>query len=155
MRRVFALGVLTALLAVTCGGSSQIARSPASAGRVVELTMQTISFEPSTLTLDAGEHVTIRVVNRANAEHEFMIGRVAHPTGGGFQEDLLEGVKVDIKGSMSDMPAMGHGGFGVRVAAGKTAEASFEVPLKAGQYEFGCFVPGHYEAGMKGILVIK
>lgn len=155
MRRMLALGLLAALVAAACGGSTQIARSPAPTGRVVDLTMQTISFEPSTITLNAGEHVTIRLVNRASAEHEFMAGRVAHPAGGGFQEDLLEGVRVDTKGSMSDMPAMGHGGFGLRVAAGKTAEATFEVPLKAGRYEFGCFVPGHYEAGMKGTLVIN
>ena len=158
MRGVVALAMLTALTVAACGSSAQLARSPAPAGRVIELTMQTIAFEPNALTLKAGEHVTIRFLNRASGEHEFMAGRSAKPGAGGFQEDLLAGIKVDTKGStavMSAMPEMSHAGFGLRVSAGQTAEASFEVPLLAGTYEFGCFVPGHYEAGMKGVLVIN
>jgi uncharacterized cupredoxin-like copper-binding protein len=26
---------------------------------------------------------------------------------------------------------------------------------KAGTFEFACLIPGHYEAGMKGIVVVK
>ena len=117
--------------------------------------MQTVSFEPNTITLKAGEHVTIRFLNRSSGEHEFMAGRTAQSGAGGFHEDALAGVKVDTTGSTAAVHEMGHGGFGLQVAAGKTAEASFDVPLKAGRYEFGCFVPGHYEAGMKGTLVIN
>jgi len=29
------------------------------------------------------------------------------------------------------------------------------VPPEKGEYEFGCFVQGHYEAGMKGRLIVK
>lgn len=28
-------------------------------------------------------------------------------------------------------------------------------PIKKGNYELGCHLPGHYEAGMKGSLVVQ
>lgn len=46
-------------------------------------------------------------------------------------------------------------GAGIRVDAAKSGSLTFRVPDANGRYEFGCFVPGHYEAGMKGTLVIE
>ena len=36
-----------------------------------------------------------------------------------------------------------------------SGEVSFVVPGTTGRYEFGCFLPGHYEAGMNGTLVVE
>lgn len=38
---------------------------------------------------------------------------------------------------------------------GETVEVTFTVPEEAGDYEFICSFPGHYGAGMKGILTVK
>ena len=38
---------------------------------------------------------------------------------------------------------------------GETVQVSFTVPSKPGSYPFICTFPGHYQAGMKGILVVK
>ena len=38
---------------------------------------------------------------------------------------------------------------------GETVEVTFKVPAKAGSYPFMCTFPGHYAAGMKGMLVVK
>ena len=39
--------------------------------------------------------------------------------------------------------------------AGETVEVTFKVPAAAGEYPFLCSFPGHYQAGMKGSLVVK
>jgi uncharacterized cupredoxin-like copper-binding protein len=41
------------------------------------------------------------------------------------------------------------------VAPGKTGEVTFTAPSKPGTYEFACHVDGHYEKGMKGVLVVQ
>ena len=41
------------------------------------------------------------------------------------------------------------------VGPGETVQVSFTVPAKPGSYSFICTFPGHYQAGMKGTLVVK
>jgi azurin len=38
---------------------------------------------------------------------------------------------------------------------GETVEVTFKVPAAAGSYPFVCSFPGHFQAGMKGMLVVK
>lgn len=38
---------------------------------------------------------------------------------------------------------------------GETVEVTFTVPEEAGNYQYICSFPGHYYAGMKGMLVVK
>ena len=45
-------------------------------------------------------------------------------------------------------------GFHIHAQPGETVTAGF-VPEETGQFEFGCFVPGHYEAGMVGEIVVE
>jgi azurin len=39
--------------------------------------------------------------------------------------------------------------------AGETVEVSFKAPGKAGSYPYVCTFPGHFQAGMRGNLVVK
>ncbi len=39
--------------------------------------------------------------------------------------------------------------------AGETVEVTFKVPAAAGEYPYICSFPGHFQAGMKGTLVVK
>ena len=41
------------------------------------------------------------------------------------------------------------------VGPGETAEVTFKVPAAPGSYTFLCSFPGHFVAGMKGMLVVK
>jgi uncharacterized cupredoxin-like copper-binding protein len=43
---------------------------------------------------------------------------------------------------------------GKRLAPKKTSEIVWRF-TKNGQFEFGCLIPGHREAGMTGIVVVK
>lgn len=38
---------------------------------------------------------------------------------------------------------------------GETVEITFTVPEEAGNYEYICSFPGHFQAGMKGVLTVK
>lgn len=40
------------------------------------------------------------------------------------------------------------------VDPGKSASVTF-TPARKGSYEFVCIIPGHKEAGMKGVLIVK
>jgi azurin len=39
--------------------------------------------------------------------------------------------------------------------AGETVEVTFTVPEEPGEYPYICSFPGHYQAGMKGVLTVK
>jgi plastocyanin len=39
--------------------------------------------------------------------------------------------------------------------AGETVEVIFTAPAKPGSYPFLCTFAGHYQSGMKGVLVVK
>ena len=39
--------------------------------------------------------------------------------------------------------------------AGETVEVTFDVPRAPGRYEYVCSFPGHFIAGMRGVLVVK
>ena len=41
------------------------------------------------------------------------------------------------------------------VAGGETTELTFTAPSEPGDYEYICSFPGHYAAGMKGVLTVK
>lgn len=148
-------GLALTLAATACVAPSARPAGPAAAdgSRVVEVQMSNFSFAPSRLVLTAGERVTLRFVNMSPLPHEFMAGRKAH-AGGGYEEDLFRGVDVDVRAGEG---SRGHGdAFELEVAAHMgTGAISFVVPDRPGTYEIGCFEPGHYEAGMKGELVIR
>lgn len=40
-------------------------------------------------------------------------------------------------------------------SGGETVEVTFDAPKNAGDYEYVCTFPGHYNSGMKGILTVK
>jgi azurin len=39
--------------------------------------------------------------------------------------------------------------------AGETVEAEVAAPAAPGRYVFICTFPGHYQGGMKGVLIVK
>lgn len=145
-----------AIIAMACGiGAAPTARGGAAqGGTMVQIGMSNFAFTPASIRLKAGEKVTLQFVNRSPLEHEFMAGRGSEAMGG-YREDFFKGVDVEARGGKAERS--GHGGaFELEVAPHMgSGEIAFVVPATKGTYEFGCFVPGHYEAGMKGTLVIE
>ena len=113
--------------------------------RVVEVTMTETDdgrmiFEPSELRFQKGETVRLRVTNGGVLEHELVIG-----TPGELQEHKAE---------MSQAMDMAHDDpNAVQLQPGETGEIIWTFSNE-GTFEIACLIPGHYESGMHGPLVV-
>lgn len=108
--------------------------------------------------VSANKTVGIHVVNKGTVDHELLFGREVK-VGGDYKTNLFENIPVDAFAYPS--------GKKIEVATeGKVAELELEpgadvwlrvtFPESAkGEWEIGCFVEGHYEAGMKAKFVIE
>jgi len=123
-----------------------------------------------TITLDAGKTYAITFVDSGAVGHEAKIGKgdmIKRDDGtpDGYTDNFYVDVSAVLtKGNAAsetsgekDSAASSSTLEEVELDAGESATITFTVPDSlAGQtFEIGCFVPGHYEAGMKASVVIK
>jgi uncharacterized cupredoxin-like copper-binding protein len=98
-------------------------------------------FEPNRLEVKRGEQVRFVLDNAGIYAHEFML------------DSLANNAKHAIE--MKKNPDMEHDDpNGKRVSVAQTGEMVWRF-TKAGTFEFACLIPGHYEADMKGTVVVK
>ena len=140
--------VLVAMVAVACAS----APAKTAGGRVIEVTMKEFTFSPRSITVSPGETVTLKFTNVGALEHEFMAGRAPVPSRG-YTEDWLKRAVPALANHTH--PGEEHLGEGIRVSADWGNQVTLVVPEAKGTYEFGCFIAGHYEAGMKGSIVVR
>ena len=154
MRVSGAILATAAVVALTASCATAAAGTPSGSARTVEIEMKEFSFSPSTIRLKAGERVVLRVKNSGTMEHDLMAGREAEPSEG-YHEDLFKEMDVRMTGGTAASDHGHAGGLGLLLPSGRSGAAAFTVTASPGQYEFGCFVVGHYEVGMKGALIIE
>jgi uncharacterized cupredoxin-like copper-binding protein len=114
---------------------------PAKITRTILVDMaDTMRFTPDTLTVKAGDTVKFVVRNRGAQLHEMVIGT---------EKELREHAQLMLRFPTMehDEPYMAH------VDPGKKAEIVWQF-TRPGEYHFGCLVPGHFDAGMKGRIVV-
>lgn len=154
--------VLLAFLASACGGGEPEeerapAEEPAGEG-AIRIVMGEMFFRPDRVSVAEGQQVTIELVNEGVVEHEFMVGREVREEEGrpeGYVQDFFEGVDTEFSGEAAELERGEHG-TEVYAEAGGSGVLTFTVPNgSAGEWEIGCFVPGHYEAGMRGTFVVE
>jgi uncharacterized cupredoxin-like copper-binding protein len=93
-------------------------------------------FTPAELDVKQGDTVRFVVKNSGKVMHEMVLGT---------KKDLAGHAEL-----MKKYPSMEHEeDYMVHVAPGKTGEIVWQF-TKAGEFHFGCLVPGHFEAGMVG-----
>ena len=98
-------------------------------------------YVPDRLEVKRGDQVKFALKNVGKVDHEFMLDSVKN--------------NAKHKIEMQKNPDMEHDDpNGKRLAPGKEDEIVWRF-TKAGQFEFACLIPGHYESGMKGIVVVK
>lgn len=88
------------------------------------------AFSPSSISVARGETVTFVVTTMGPTAHEFMVGPA-------------DAVAADAPGTpeVADIGMM----------QAKSLTYTFDGP---GPYAFACHAPGHYEAGMRGTIVV-
>jgi uncharacterized cupredoxin-like copper-binding protein len=98
-------------------------------------------FEPALITVRKGEQIRFLLENGGTESHEFMLATVA--------ENRKHGEL------MKKFPDMEHDDPNAkRVAVSQHGELTWKF-TKAGEFEFACLIPGHYEAGMHGKIIVK
>ncbi|MFD0666672.1 cupredoxin domain-containing protein [Ramlibacter sp. MAHUQ-53] len=115
---------------------------PKKVTRTVQVRMgDDMRFVPGTLTVRRGETVRLRVANRGQVMHELVIGT---------PRELAEHAEQMRKfpGMEHDAPHMAH------VKPGATGEIVWQF-TQAGEFQFACLIPGHFEAGMVGKVVVR
>lgn len=113
------------------------AADPEKAKRTVRIQMtDQMRFHPAEITVKRGEIVRFVPVNKGQVMHEMVLGRM---------QDLKAHAALMSQhpGMEHDEPHMAH------VAPGKTAVMGWQF-TRAGEFFYGCLIPGHFEAGMIG-----
>ncbi|MES2237168.1 MAG: cupredoxin family protein [Pseudomonadota bacterium] len=115
---------------------------PGKVNRTVEITMNdSMRFSPSSVTAKKGETIRFVLNNTGKLKHEMVLGSI---------KELKEHAAM-----MQKMPEMEHADPNMAsVEPGKTGELIWQF-TKAGKFDFACLQPGHFEAGMKGKVVVK
>lgn len=109
--------------------------------RMAETDEGAMIFEPATLDVSAGETVRLKITNDGENPHEFVMDT----------RHLIE----EHKALMERFPEMEHDDpNAVRLDPGQTGEILWTFG-QAGQFEFACLIPGHYDAGMHGPLTVN
>lgn len=114
---------------------------PAKADRRIEIRMSdAMRFSPAEIKVRQGETIRFVVTNGGKVMHEMVIGT--------RDELKAHGELMKKYPNMEhDEPYMAH------VAPGKSREMTWTF-TKAGEFHFGCLVPGHFDAGMVGRIVV-
>lgn len=114
---------------------------PKKVSRTVKVGMgDNMRFVPGNLTIKKGETVKFVASNGGKLTHEMVLGTM---------KDLKEHSAM-----MKMHPTMEHDEpFIAHVAPGATGTLVWQF-TKAGEFYYGCLVPGHFEAGMVGRITV-
>ena len=115
-----------------------------------------MKYSVTTITAKRGETLRIRLISKGTLPKVAMAHNVVVLKLG---TDLLKLLKDGAPHRGTDFipPAMADAVIAKTPFAGpgETVEVTFTVPAKPGQYPFLCTFAGHYQAGMKGTLIVK
>ena len=114
---------------------------PKQAKRTIRVEMSDrMRFTPDALEVRQGDTIRFVVKNSGRTMHEMVIGT---------REELKAHAEVMRKhpGMEHDKPFMAH------VAPGKSEEIVWQF-TQAGEFNYGCLIPGHFEAGMVGRIKV-
>ena len=119
-----------------------IAGEAKDARRSVEIAMSDdMRFTPSTIDVKQGETLRFVLRNEGRVLHEMVIG-----TARALEEHAA--LMRKFPGMEHDEPHMAH------VAPGRKGELVWKFN-RAGEFDFACLIPGHYQAGMVGKIRVS
>ena len=115
---------------------------PKKVTRAVTIAMaDTMRYTPAEIVVERGETIRFDVKNDGKVMHEIVLGTM---------KDLKRHAELMRKhpGMEHREPYMAH------VAPGKTGRLVWQF-TRPGEFYYGCLVPGHFEAGMVGKVIVK
>ena len=115
---------------------------PKKVSRTVRVDMaDTMRYSPSQIAVKQGETIRFEVRNAGKVMHEIVLGTM---------DELRDHAQLMKKhpDMEHDEPYMAH------VAPGKTERLLWQF-TKPGEFYYGCLIPGHFEAGMVGKVVVR
>ena len=123
------------------GGAIGVPGQAGNVTRTVNVDMtDNMRFNPATLSVKQGETIRFVVKNSGQIKHEFVLGT---------KKELEEHYEV-----MKKHPEMEHADPNmITLGGGKTGEVIWQF-TKSGKVDFACLQPGHYDAGMKGLMKV-
>jgi uncharacterized cupredoxin-like copper-binding protein len=121
-----------------------MAGDAAKVDRTIDVTMRETDdgemvFEPKAFDIERGETIRFNVMNKGVLEHEFVIDSVE---GNAAHKILMEKMEMEHDDPNS-----------VRLDEGGSGEVVWTF-ANAGTFEFACLMPGHYESGMHGPIIV-
>ena len=125
--------------------------------RTVEITAtDDMKYSIATITAKCGEKLRIRiaakgVIPKVAMAHNVVVLRIGTDIARLLQDGAMYRDNDFIPPAMKNA-VVAKTPF---VGAGEAAEVSFTVPDKPGTYPYICTFAGHYQAGMKGRLVVR
>ena len=145
------LSILIALLALSAGvtqaaggHASALGKpgDPAKVDRSIEIaSSDDMRFSPNEVRVKRGQTIRFRVVNGGQMKHEMVLGTL---------DELKKHAAL-----MRKFPEMEHDDpNAVSIEPGQTGELVWRF-TKSGDFDFACLVPGHFEAGMRGKIVVR
>ena len=115
---------------------------PKKVSRTIQVLMSDdMKFTPAKVEAKRGETIKFVLRNAGRIKHEMIIGSM---------EELKQHAEL-----MRRMPGMEHEEPNqMTLDPGKSGELVWQF-TKAGTVDFACLQPGHFEAGMKGTVLVK
>ncbi|WP_423595899.1 cupredoxin domain-containing protein [Roseateles sp. MS654] len=116
--------------------------NPAKVVRTIQVDMaDNMRFTPADITVKRGETVKFVVHNGGRLLHEMVLGT---------KQAIAEHAEL-----MKKFPEMEHADANIaHVKPGQRGEIVWQF-TRAGEFQFACLQPGHFEAGMVGKLTVK
>jgi uncharacterized cupredoxin-like copper-binding protein len=115
---------------------------PKKVNRAIKVDMSdAMRFAPAEITVKRGETIRFEVKNSGKTMHEMVIGTM---------QELKEHAEL-----MKKHPGMEHDeAYMAHVPPGKTERMVWQF-TKPGEFYYGCLIPGHFEAGMIGKVIVQ
>ena len=110
--------------------------------RTIEIEMSdAMTFTPSEITVNQGDVIKFVHKNTGQLMHEFVLGT---PSSLDEHAEMMK----KFPNMEHEEPYMAH------VAPGEEGAITWKFS-QAGEFSFGCLIPGHYDAGMKGLITVS
>lgn len=126
---------LTLVIAACNGDDDSDDGNGAENGDTISMEMDEFYFDPDGISGDAGSELTIELENTGSQTHNFTLEE-GDARGDGF--DAWPDSEVQLE-----------------LAQGESGSLTIPLPDEAGEYEFICTIPGHYESGQWGTLTVN